>query len=60
LLELRKGIENPSEHAGREIGLLNVHRRIRLQCGEESGIEEIGNITGGGFFQQIRIRPISV
>lgn len=59
LLELRKGLDVPAEHAGREIGLLNVHQRIRLQCGDESGIIEIGNLAQGGFFQQLKIRPIS-
>ena len=59
LAELRRGLADPEEHAGREIGLLNVHRRIRLQCGEESGVTEIGNLPEGGFWQQLKIKPIS-
>ncbi|MBP3901385.1 MAG: sensor histidine kinase [Blautia sp.] len=57
--KLLEGIREPEGAVGKEIGLLNVHRRIQLQCGKESGISELGNLPGGGFFQVISLKPLS-
>lgn len=59
LREICTGLEDPSAPAAGSIGLLNVHRRIRLQCGDESGIVWIGNLPSGGTGQLLRIRTSS-
>ena len=60
LQQLQNELEEASGRAapGSGIGVLNVHRRIRLQCGEDSGIVSVGNCEGGGFCQVLHISPV--
>ena len=57
--QLLEGISEPEGAVGKEIGFLNVHRRIQLQCGPNSGISEFGNLPEGGFYQVISLEPLS-
>ncbi len=38
LTEIRQQLENADTDESKQIGLRNIHRRIRLSCGEQFGL----------------------
>ena len=48
--------EQPVDVLG--IGIINVHQRVRLLCGPDSGIAEIDGCEGGGFSQKLMVHPL--